>query len=89
MHKALAMVGPWLFGFVLFGFPVWLVWWLSDGFRDIRFCGEPVRYGHDEDGLYRPLQPYEHDFGPSFNPDERGNPNYFDGQSVPRMEHFT
>lgn len=25
-------IGPWLVGGIVFGFPVWLAWWLSDGF---------------------------------------------------------
>lgn len=41
-------IGPWLVGIVVFGFPVWLTWWLSDGFsgfsRD-NYQASGIHYG--------------------------------------------
>ncbi len=34
MIELLNAIGPWIVGAVLFGFPIWLAWWLSDGFTE-------------------------------------------------------
>ncbi len=33
MNNLLNLVGPWLVGLLMFGTPVLLAWWLSDGFK--------------------------------------------------------
>jgi hypothetical protein len=32
MRELINFIGPWFIGVVIIGFPVWLAWWLSDGF---------------------------------------------------------
>jgi hypothetical protein len=45
MLTFLNMVGPWLVGAVMFGLPVWLAWWLSDGFAGWEWAeSSPVSY---------------------------------------------
>jgi ribose 1,5-bisphosphokinase PhnN len=33
-------VGPWLVGIFIFGVPIALAWWLSDGFSNVTFSSE-------------------------------------------------
>jgi len=33
MWNIINAIGPWLVGGFIFGVPVWLAWWLSDGFE--------------------------------------------------------
>jgi hypothetical protein len=32
MRELINVIGPWLVGVVMIGVPVWLAWWLDDGF---------------------------------------------------------
>jgi hypothetical protein len=45
---ALDAVGPWLVGLVIFGLPVALAWWLSDGFKGWKWQADPTIRPHVE-----------------------------------------
>lgn len=36
MMDLINTIGPYAIGLVLYGFPIWLAWWLSDGFAGYR-----------------------------------------------------